>query len=596
MYKEVVIEGLLRGLPVSEGIAIGKVWVMESSWDEVAVYPLKKNMVKKELKRYQKAIQEVAQQLNECRDRVQKEIGEEEARIFEAHLVILNDPFFQEKITDSIQKEMKNVEYLLKEGIEYLIKKFQKMKSEHFRARIDDIKDVGTRILRILLQSEEIKFPFKESAILVAHTLSPSDTARIDRDKILGFSTEMGGKTSHASILARSMGLPAVIGVDRLMKKAKNGDTLIVDGNAGIVYLNPPQMVLDGYLKRKKQYSAYWKRLSGEIALPAITADGVEIDLQANITITADLSLAVKYHANGIGLFRTELPFLVAGRLLSEEEQFKIYRTIAQAMKGKVVTIRTLDLGGDKFLPFQGIEQERNPFLGWRSIRISLQEKDIFKDQLRAVLRASHFARVRLLFPMISSLEEILEIQTVVEETKEDLRKDGIPFNEEIPFGIMIEVPSAAILADRFAEYVDYFSIGTNDLIQYTLAVDRNNEKVAKFYQPLNPAILNLIHYVIKAAKSNSKSVSMCGEMAGNPLYTALLIGLGLRQFSMSPLMIPEVKERVRAVSIKECEELSSRVLQMSDTRTIEKVLWDFHILANKKQSVPYIDRSSLIE
>ena len=363
MYKEVVIEGLLRGLPVSEGIAIGKVWVMEGSWDEVAIYPLKKNMVKKELKRYQKAIQEVAQQLNECRDRVQKEIGEEEARIFEAHLVILNDPFFQDKIPDSIQKEMKNVEYLLKEGIEYLTKKFQKMKSEHFRARIDDIKDVCTRILRILLQSEDIKFPFEESAILVAHTLSPSDTARIDRDKILGFSTEMGGKTSHASILARSMGLPAVVGVDRLMRKAKNGDTVIVDGNAGIVYVNPPQRVMDGYLKRKKQYSAYWKRLSGEVALPAITADGVEIDLQANITITADLSLAVKYHANGIGLFRTELPFLIAGRLLSEEEQFKIYRTIAQAMKGKVVTIRTLDLGGDKFLPFQGIEQERNPFL-----------------------------------------------------------------------------------------------------------------------------------------------------------------------------------------------------------------------------------------
>jgi len=593
--KEYVVEGLLKGIPVSEGIAIGKVWVLESPWDEVGEFPLRKGKIKKEIERYYQALEEVAQQLIECRDRVQREIGLEEAKIFEAHLVILSDSFFQKEIPELIQEQKKNAEYLLKQGIDRWRGSFQSMKSDHFRYRFDDIGDVAVRILRVLLQTEEEKLPVKEPVVLVAHRLIPSDTARIDREKILGFATELGGKTSHASILARSMGLPAVVGVERLMRTTQNGSTVIVDGNTGIVYIDPHQDVLNGYRKRQKQYSVYWKKLSKEVDLPAVTTDGTQISLQANIAITADVSLAVRYHADGIGLFRTELPFLMAGRLLTEEEQFKIYRTIVESMSEKMVTIRTLDLGGDKFLPFQGVEEESNPFLGWRSIRISLQERDVFKAQLRAILRASYFGKVKLLFPMISSLAEILEIREVLEETKEELKHENISFDETIQSGIMIEVPSAAILADRFIEVTDYFSIGTNDLIQYTLAVDRNNEKVAKFYQPLNPAVLSLVFKTIHVALNAGKSVSLCGEMAGNPIYTPMLLGFGLREFSMSPLMLLEVKERVRAVSIQECEIIAEKILQLSSPEEIEELLWDYHVKVNKKQSVPYLQKNNYL-
>jgi phosphoenolpyruvate-protein phosphotransferase len=381
--------------------------------------------------------------------------------------------------------------------------------------------------------------------------------------------------------------------VEKLMKKAHDGDSIIVDGNAGIVTIDPTQHLVKEYQRRQKQFDAYWKRLSQDISLPAVTMDGVAISLQANIASTADTSLAVKYQADGIGLFRTELPFLTAGRLLSEEEQFIIYRTIVEVMKGKTVIIRTLDLGGDKFLPFQGIEEESNPFLGWRSIRISLQEKDVFMAQLRAILRASHFGKVGILFPMVSSIEEIVEIRQVLSKAGAELKKKGIPFDEAVRFGIMIEVPSAAIMSDRLAQHVDYFSIGTNDLIQYTLAVDRNNEKVAKFYQPLNPSVLYLIHRTIQSALAVDKPVSLCGEMAGNPIYTPMLLGFGLRQLSMSPLMLPEVKERVRAVTIKECEEVADEILKMASAEEIEKALWSFNREINKRQSVPYIRGSA---
>ncbi len=591
MKEDNITRGLLKGIPVSEGIAIGRARILESLWDEVSGHSLEKGMIKKEDKRYKRAIKAVEQQLVECRDRVKREIGRDEAKIFESHLSILNDLFFQKEIPQSIHDEKKNVEWLLREGVERWDQSFQKMESEFFRHRIDDIKDVALRILRVLLQSEELKLSLEDSTILAAHTLSPSDTARIDRNKIVGFATELGGQTSHASILARSMGLPAVVGVERLMRQVHNGDLIIVDGNAGIVHIDPPQKIVKGYQKRQKQFNVYWDRLSQEVRLPSVTKDGVDISLQANVSMTADISLAVQYRADGIGLFRTELPFLIAGRLLSEEEQFRIYRTVVETMKDKMVTIRTLDLGGDKFLPFQDVTGERNPFLGWRSIRISLQERDIFKIQLRAMMRASAYGQVRILFPMISSLEEIQEIREVLEEVKTELEKDHISFDHSIQSGVMVEVPSAALIMDRLVKYTDFVSIGTNDLIQYTLAVDRNNEKVAKFYKPLNPAILMLVQKTIRAANQADIPVSICGEMAGNPLYTSLLLGFGLRQLSMSPLTLTEVKERVRAISIQECEKVAERVLQMDFTEDIENVLLDFHLKANKKQSIPYLEK-----
>jgi len=586
------MQGMLKGIPVSEGIAIGKAWVLESVWDEVVAYSLRRGRANKEQRRYLAAVASVEQQLVDCRDRVLREIGDEEAEIFEAHLAILNDPFFKEEIPQQIQEFKVNAEALLKEGVDRWLSTFQSMDSEFFKVRGDDIRDVGVRILRSLLQTEETKPPSDEPVVLVAHSLTPSETARLPKDKVLGFATELGGKTSHASILARSMGLPAVVGVDRLMKKATSGDTIIVDGNAGLIYVDPPKAVLDGFRKRKKQFDAYWKRLSKDALLPALTSDQVPVKLHANIAITADIGMALRYDAKGIGLFRTELPFLTAGRLLNEEEQFDIYKTVAESMEGKPVHIRTLDLGGDKFLPFQGVEQEHNPFLGWRSIRISLQEMDMFKAQLRAILRASVYGNLHLIFPMISSLEEITDIKAVLEECRVELRQADVPFDEDLGFGIMIEVPSAAIMSHQFIDHADHFSIGTNDLIQYTLAVDRNNEKVARFYQPLNPAIVHLIYKTIHTAISAGKGVSLCGEMAGNPLYTGLLLGLGLREFSMSPLMLPEVKNRIRSVTIEECEHLADRVLQMPSAEAIESTLWEFHKMCNHRQAVPDLNAS----
>ncbi|MBN2414432.1 phosphoenolpyruvate--protein phosphotransferase [bacterium] len=586
--RSTMIEGMSKGIPVSEGIAIGTVWKLDSVWDEVT--GVKVLRTKKEVSRYQEALDYVSIQLVECRDRVKREIGSEEARIFEAHLAILGDEFFHSRIPEAVRKRRMNVDFVLKEEIDAWITEYlNQVKDEYLRLRAQDIRDVGERILHVLLQTENVNPPSGEPTIIVAHELSPSETARLHKDKILGFATELGGGNSHASILARAMGIPAVVGVERLKRKTVTGDTAIIDGHAGIVYINPSREILEEYEKRQRQLTAYWKRLSREVELPSVTADGTAVSLQANIASITDVSMAIKYKAEGIGLFRTELPFLSAGRLLSEEEQFQLYKTVLESMAGSKVVVRTLDLGGDKFLPFQAVEAESNPFMGWRSIRISLQEKDVFKAQLRAILRASAFGNLSILYPMISSLEEIHEISLVFSECKQELTREGIPYDNEISTGIMIEVPSAAIMAGNFAKHVDYFSLGTNDLIQYTLAVDRNNEKVARFYQPLNPAILHLIKNTILCADREGVGVALCGEMAGNPLYTAMFLGFGLREFSMSPVMLPEVKSRIRALSIDECRKLSDELLSLDSADMIESRLWDFHLEMNKRQAVPGI-------
>lgn len=586
-----MIDGLLKGIGVSEGISIGRAWILESPWDEVVLLSLTGGDTRKELKRYKNAVAEVETQLDDCRNRVKVEIGVEESRIFDAHITILRDPFFQEEIPATLLKTKKNPEFLLKDGLDRLRASFMQMENEYFRQRIIDIQDVATRILRVLLQSEEIKFQIDEPAILIAHDLTPSDTARVDREKVLGFVTEMGGKTSHVSLLARSMRIPAVVGVEKLLKNVVNGEMVVVDGNTGFVYVDPPDRIIKTYQQMQQELSLYMQQLIADIHLPTETADGEKIKLRANVSSLADVSLATKYHADGIGLFRTELPFLVAGKLLSEEEQFKLYNAVAELMTEHTITIRTLDLGGDKFLPFQAINEENNPFLGWRSIRIFLQEKDVFKAQMRAILRTSVHGNVQVLFPMISSLDEILELKELLEETKSEMRKSNIKFDENIKLGIMVEVPSAAIIIESLLSHVDFISIGTNDLIQYTLAADRNNEKVAKFYQPLNPAILSLIRHVIHTANRMKKPVSVCGEMASNPLYTALLLGFGLRQFSMSPVVLPEVKERIRAITLMEAKTLANVVLKMNSADDIEDYLIQFNQPINKRQNVPYLEK-----
>jgi len=578
-----------QGLPVSEGIAIGTVVIIENPWDEIIEINLKKSNIDNEIDRYKCALKDVVRQLVEYQERVKKEIGEKEAEIFKAQLTILKDPFFQEEIPDSIKKLRKNAEFVLQKGIEKLHSSFEKVNNKYFQQRVVDIEDVAVRILKILLQSEEIKIPHQKNTVIVSHNLTPSDTIRIDKSKIAAFVTELGGETSHASILARSMGIPAIVGIERLTEKVKNGDYVIVDGNSGLFYINPPKQLLKVYQQRKKDFDTYLQRLDKDRMLDPVTKDGAWISLKANISMLADLNLALKYRADGVGLFRTELPFIIAGRLLTEEEQFGIYKKAVTKMKDKIVTIRTLDLGGDKFLPFQYMGEEINPFLGWRSIRIFLQEEDVFKAQLRAILRASAFGNVRILFPMISSYEEVIKINEIISITKDELRSEKIPYDKNIKSGIMVEVPSIAIVIDQIIKYIDFVSIGTNDLIQYTLAVDRNNKKVAKFYNPNNPSVLRLVNNIIKVANNYGKPVSVCGELAANPLYTGLLLGFGLRNFSLIPLLIPELKERIRVLEISECEEIAKSILDNVSAEKIIQILWDFHIQANKKQTVPSV-------
>lgn len=589
MDKKYNNEVNVQGIPVSEGIAIGNVVILESPWDEVIEISIKKGSIENEFNRYKYALKNVVRQLVEYKERVKKEIGEKEAQIFEAQLTILNDQFFQQEIPAAIKKTKKNAEFLLQKGIKKLRASFEEMNNDYFQQRIIDIEDVAVRILKILLQSEEVKIPNKKNSVVVSHNLKPSDTIRIDKTKIVAFVTELGGETSHASILARSIGIPAIVGIERLTERVKNGDKVIVDGNSGFLYINPPGQLLKVYQQRKKNFNIYLKRLDKDRDLDPITRDGEWISLKANIAMVSDLNLAIKNRADGVGLFRTELPFMIAGRLLTEDEQFDIYKDAVTKMKDKIVTIRTLDLGGDKFLPFQNVEGERNPFLGWRSIRIFLQEEDVFKAQLRAILRASAFGNSRILFPMISSYEEVIKINEIVSKTKNELSSENISFDKNIKSGIMVEVPSVAIVIDQIINYTDFVSIGTNDLIQYTLAVDRNNEKVAKFYNPNNPSILRLVNNIIKVANNSGKPVSVCGELAANPLYTGLLLGFGLKNFSLIPLLIPELKERIRALKISECEKLANNILGNVSAKKIIQILWDFHIQANKKQSVPSV-------
>jgi phosphotransferase system enzyme I (PtsI) len=428
-------------------------------------------------------------------------------------------------------------------------------------------------VIKKLMPQQPPAWALDGKAIIVSSELTPSDTVRLDREKVLGFATESGGKESHAAILARSFGIPAVLGLEGLLSKVTRGDTLIVDGNTGIVIINPPEEVIENYQDLRRKYESYQADLHGLISLSSETRDGREIRLWANIGSPGDLEYALRFGAHGIGLFRTEMPFLVLRRFLSEEEQSFLYQKVITEASGKEVTIRTLDFGGDKYFEDGEGQKEKNPFLGYRSIRIFLRKEDLFKQQLRAILRASTFGPVKLLFPMISTIEEVRQIRGLFELTKRELHQQGIPFDESIPFGVMIEVPSAAILADQLAREVDFFSIGTNDLIQYTLAVDRDNDLVNHLYEPLNPAVLRLIQNVIRVAKDAGKPVTLCGEMAGTPGYIPLLVGMGLTDLSMNPSALLEVKKTIRDMAFENWQSVARTACDLASPEEINRLI-----------------------
>jgi len=575
MEKE-ISKRFLKGIPASPGIVMGKACVFQDILYLVERRNLEEGDAESEVARLKQAVRQVQDELIQDQLRVMREIGKREAEIFLAHVAILEDPYFISKVIQDIRENGTNAEAAVMGGMEEFRKAFEKIGDSYFKSKAQDLRDIGRRVVKKLMPRQTLICDLSEPIMIVASELTPSDTVRLDRDKVLAFATESGGRESHAAILARSFGIPAVVGLEGLLSKVKKGDFLVVDGDLGMVVVNPPEEVISNYRDLQKKRESYRAGLQKMVPLPSETLDGHGVRLWANIGSLVDLEYALHFGAHGIGLFRTELPFLVWRRFLSEEEQFTLYHKVVTQAKGREVTIRTLDFGGDKFFEDGRGPAEKNPFLGYRSIRVFLRETDLFRQQLRAILRASAYGRVKVLFPMISSLEEIRQVRELWEGTQEELRLQGTAFDEKIPFGIMIEVPSVAILADQLMAEVDFMSIGTNDLIQYTLAVDRDNDLVNTLYQPLHPAVLQLIGRVIEAGRKADKPVTLCGEMAGNPQYIPLLVGMGLLDLSMNPAALLEAKKIVRSMNYKEWQETARRALQLPSAEEIGKFLGEF--------------------
>lgn len=572
MHEE-ISKWFLKGIASSPGIVIGKAYVLQDFLLMVERRSLEETHAEEEVTRLKQAIRRVVDELMEDNFQISQRIGKKEAEIFLTHLAILKDPYFIAQILKDIRENRVNAESAMMRQVDEFGEAFRKMDDTYLRDRGADLRDIGRRVIQKLMPPQRTKWNFKEPVILVSSELTPSDTVRFDREKILAFATESGGKDSHAAILARSLGIPAVLGIEGLLSKVNKGDTLIVDGDTGIVLIRPPVELIQNYQDLQKKRELYQTDLYKLVSLPSNTLDGREIRLWANIGGLTDLEYSLRFGAYGIGLFRTELPFLVWRRFLSEDEQFSLYHNVVTGAAGREVTIRTLDFGGDKFFEDGKSQKEKNPFLGYRSIRVFLREKNLFKQQLRAILRASACGPVKVLFPMISSVEEIRQIRDLFEVTKGELHKEGIPFDERIPFGIMIEIPSAAILADQLAKEVDFFSIGTNDLVQYTLAVDRNNDLVNHIYKPLNPAVLRLIQKIVLVANQTGKQVTLCGEMAGTPAYIPLLVGIGLTDLSMNPSSLLEAKKIIRNTEYEHWKSVAETASDLALIEEIEKLI-----------------------
>lgn len=556
---------MLRGIAASPGIVIGKVYILEKEDFPILEYKIKKEQVGKEIERFKEAVEESKKQLEEIKERVKKKIGIRESYIFQAHLSILEDPLLIDNTIERIKKERLNAETSLRNTFKAFPKKFASAQAGFIQERFRDVEDIGERILRNLLNKPTFTLShLEESIIIVAYDLAPSDTASMQKGKILGFATDIGGRTSHTAIMARSLEIPAVVGMGDITQKVKPGSIIILDGNTGRVIINPTPSQIEKYQKEEEEFFSYKKKLEALKTLPAQTLDGREIELGVNIAGSEEIDIALKDGAEGVGLFRTEYLYMNRTTLPSEEEQLKAYKTVAHKTTPNTVIIRTLDLGGDKFISHFPVPKQINPFMGWRAIRLCLERVDIFKVQLRAILRASQFGKVKIMYPMISGIEEIRKADQILSEVKEELKKDGLSFAEDIEVGAMIEIPSAAIIADLMAKEVDFFSLGTNDLIQYSLAVDRVNEKVAYLYQPLHPTILRLVDNVVKCAHRENIWVGACGEMASDPLFVLILLGLGVDEFSVSPTSLLEIKKVIRGIRWEETEEIASKLLKLS--------------------------------
>jgi phosphotransferase system enzyme I (PtsI) len=563
----------LKGIAASAGINIAKALVLGKEELLPPKLKISHEDISKEIYRLEEALIETRKEISALQKKILQDLGFDHAKVFEAHILVLEDRVLIEDVIQQIKTKKVNVEYAFSQSIKKYVETLLKLQDEYLRERVIDIEDVARRVLRKLMKKEEANLhDLKEKVIIVAHDLPPSQTATLPKENILGFITDVGGRTSHTAIIARSLSIPAVVGVEVATLNIKSHDKVIIDGSEGLVLVNPTEKVLKEYQHKITKVIKGIKPIHIS-KIKAVTKDKKEVIISANIELPEELPLIDEYGAEGIGLYRTEYMFLGRRDLPGEEEQFKAYLNVAKRIKPYSVIIRTIDIGGDKFLSQPEVPIEMSPFLGWRAIRFCLARPDIFKTQLRAILRASCEGNIKVMFPMISGIEELRAAKKLLEECKLELKKEGKAFDDRISIGTMIEVPSAALTADALAKESDFFSIGTNDLIQYSLAIDRANEKVAYLYEPAHPAVLKLIKSVIEIAHSNNIWVGMCGEMSGEPLFAFLVLGLELDEFSMPPPRVSKIKELIKNVSFEEAKAIAEQALSLYTPKEVEKFL-----------------------
>jgi len=553
-----------KGVPVSPGVAVARACVMDDLPANREPHKLDGIAIPAEINRLEAACAAATQELEHTITRVSAQVGEEEAAIFRAHRQLLRDPVLLNKVKSIIVNQHVDARTALQESLEQYSTLFAQIHDDYLKERMADVRDVIGRIASHLTRQEtELRLACNEPVIVVASEILPSQALAFDRLHVAGIVTETGGTTGHAAILARSLGIPAVSGLRGILREVRTGDLVALDGREGHVYLNPGPEVESAYRKLQREYVDLRDRLIENRDLEPVTLDGIHVELLANVNSPADAAMAARVGASGVGLYRTEFLFLTHPTVPSEEEQLATYRAVIEAAPNHTVTIRTLDLGGDKQVPYLGNQHETNPFMGWRSIRLSTAHPEFFQTQLRAILRAGIYGRVSLLFPMISTLEEVHRLKRLVTRTQSDLQRQGIAFGEQIPVGVMLEVPAAALCIDALLEEVDFVSIGSNDLIQYVMAADRDNPKVAHLCEPFSPAILRLLQQIIKACNARGTHVTLCGEMAGRPRCFLPLFGMGLRSLSMSPAFVPGLKELIRRTTLPSAQQITERVLQM---------------------------------